>query len=367
LHASRAYINPSRCRVYIYHHNIFSSSFTKATKKLQELFASTILAFYHNLKSINLIMFVANILMLASSAAAISLPNFPDISQIFARQNTNKCPAVWTAVSAELTQTFLTNGQCNPVARSAIRAVFHDCGAWNTAQGATGGCDGSLILAGETNLRENNGLQDIAKYLFDTATKYQVGVADMIVFAGSHAIVTCPGGPRIQTYVGRNDSSVQAPPGHLPDANASADSLYKLFQDKGFDATELAALLGAHSTSNQFHFNESAAAVSLPQDSTPGIWDVKYYGETLAPPTSPPILVLPSDSKLAVHPVVGKQFQGFVNQQGKWNGKFASAMAKMTRFGSNGLVGLTDCTGALPSATNIKREMRGMPMFMPRH
>ena len=324
--------------------------------------------FYYNLRSINTIMLVTKILMLASSAVAISLPNFPDISQVFARKNSNTCPAVWTAISTELTQKFLTDGQCNPMARSAIRAVFHDCGAWNTAQGATGGCDGSLILAGETRLPENNGLQEIAKYLNDTATNYKVGVADLVVFAGSHAIVTCPGGPRIQTYIGRKDSSTQAPPGLLPDVKASADVLYKLFQDKGFDASELAALLGAHSTSNQFHFDESAANAGLPQDSTPGIWDVKYYGETITPPKSgPSILVLPSDAKLAVHPTVGKEFKGFVNQQGKWNGKFADAMAKMTRFGSNGLVGLTDCTGALPSATNIKREMRGMPMFMPRH
>lgn len=92
----------------------------------------------------------------------------------------------------------------------------------------------------------------------------------MIVFAGSHAIVTCPGGPRVQTYIGRRDSSTMAPPGLLPDVNAPADSLFKLFQDKGFDAVDLAALLGAHSTSNQFNFNTSAEAYGLPQDSTPG-------------------------------------------------------------------------------------------------
>lgn len=311
-------------------------------------------------------MHFANVLMLASSAAAISLPNLPDISQIFARQNTNKCPAVWFQVSKELTQKFLTDGQCNPDARAAIRAVFHDCGAWNTAQGAKGGCDGSLVLANETRLLpENNGLQDIGDYLQGMAGKYQVGVADMIVFAGSHAIVTCPGGPRIQTYVGRKDSNVMAPPGLLPDVNASADSLYKLFQDKGFDASDLAALLGAHSTSNQFHFDESAPNAGLPQDSTPGVWDVKYYSDTTAPPQG--VLVLPSDAKLAAHATVGKEFKSFVGNAGKWNGKFAIAMARMTRFGSDGLKGLTECTGALPSATNAKREMKGMPMFMPRH
>ncbi|MBE7181368.1 MAG: hypothetical protein INR71_09215, partial [Terriglobus roseus] len=118
------------------------------------------------------------------------------------------CPAVWTNVSSDLTGMFLANGQCNDDARAAIRAAFHDCGTWNAAQGATGGCDGSLILANEAGTRaENNGLQDISAKLLKLAQKYAVGVADMIQFAGAHAIVTCPGGPRITTYVGRNDSS----------------------------------------------------------------------------------------------------------------------------------------------------------------
>lgn len=73
-------------------------------------------------------MHLAKVLLLVSSAAAISLPNFPDISLIFARRNGNKCPAVWAQISRDLTAKFLSGGQCNPDARAAIRAVFHDCG-----------------------------------------------------------------------------------------------------------------------------------------------------------------------------------------------------------------------------------------------
>ncbi|KAF9700425.1 hypothetical protein EKO04_001980 [Ascochyta lentis] len=310
-------------------------------------------------------MHLINILLLASSAAAISLPNFPEISQLFARKDGDKCPTVWTSISKELTGKFLSDGQCNPDARAAIRAVFHDCGAWNKAQGAKGGCDGSLVLAGELSKPENNGLQDIGAYLKGRADFWKVSVADMIVFAGSHAIVTCPGGPRVQTYIGRKDSSTAAPDGLLPDVRASADSLFKLFQDKGFDAVDLAALLGAHSTSNQFHFDETAPNAGAPQDSTPGVWDVKYYAETTAPPKG--VVVLPSDAKLAAHATVGKEFKGFVGNAGKWNGKFADAMARMERFGSDGTKNLIDCTNALPSATNAKRELKAMPMFAPRH
>ena len=73
-------------------------------------------------------MHLANIFLLASSAAAVSLPNFLDITQLFARKDGSNCPAVWTSISKELTGKFLGGGECNPYARAAIRAVFHDCG-----------------------------------------------------------------------------------------------------------------------------------------------------------------------------------------------------------------------------------------------
>lgn len=168
----------------------------------------------------------------------------------------------------------------------------------------------------------------------------------------------------MKTFVGRTDSTTPAPNGLLPDVNAPAADLFKLFQDKGFDERDLAALLGAHSTSNQFNFDTSPGKQGLPQDSTPGVWDVKYYSETLNPPKG--VVVLPSDSKLANHDRVGKEFKGFVNNAGKWNGKFADAMGKMALFGSDGTNGLVDCTDSLPKATNAKRELRAMNMFAPR-
>ena len=64
------------------------------------------------------------------------------------------------------------------------------------------------------------------------------------MFAGNHAVVTCPGGPRVKTFIGRTDSTTPAPDGLLPDVNAPAAELWKLFRDKGFDERDLAALLG---------------------------------------------------------------------------------------------------------------------------
>ncbi|KAF2189039.1 class II peroxidase [Zopfia rhizophila CBS 207.26] len=302
-------------------------------------------------------MHFTNILLLVSTASAFSFPSLPRslpdasaVTDLFRRKDgDNKCPAIWSTISKDLTAMFLGNGQCNDDARAAIRAVFHDCGAWNKAQGAKGGCDGSLILAGELGRAENNGLQDISGKLQVLATK---------LFAGSHAIVSCPGGPQIKTFIGRKDSTTPAPDGLLPDVNASGDSLFKLFQDKGFDEVDLAALLGAHSTSKQFFVDQTKAGQA--QDSTPGIWDVKYYKETLNAPAD--VFVFPSDKNLASHAKVGKEFKGFVDNQGKWTGKFADAMQQMTLFGVANTNGMIDCTDALPKSTNVKREMRAMPI-----
>lgn len=241
------------------------------------------------------------------------------------------------------------------------QAAFHDCGTWNISQGPSGGCDGSLILAREAYDRpENNGLQDISNKLTNLQSKYpSIGIADLIQVAASVATVVCPGGPRVPTYVGRIDSSIPNPDGFLPDAHATAAILYKLFQDKGFDAVDLAALLGAHSTAKAFH--QPDIPVGGAQDDTPGIWDVHYYQDTLTPPND--VFPFQSDKNLAAHPIVGKAFKGFVGNQGKWNGKYADAMGRLALLGvPGGTTTLTDCTEVIPRGTNAKREIKRMPI-----
>jgi hypothetical protein len=80
----------------------------------------------------------------ASTATALSFPHTSLIANLFARKHggsggddsdatgsgasTGQCPAVWTSISKQLTEKFLSAGQCNPDARAAIRLIFHDCG-----------------------------------------------------------------------------------------------------------------------------------------------------------------------------------------------------------------------------------------------
>lgn len=72
---------------------------------------------------------------------------------------------------------------------------------------ATGGADGSLLLSSvEITRDENNGLQSYYGFLQEKYSKYksQVGAADLVQFAASVAIVSCPGGPKVPTVWERN-------------------------------------------------------------------------------------------------------------------------------------------------------------------
>ena len=122
------------------------------------------------------------ILATASIAQALQLSDITSVasnvkrsvSGFIARQES--CPAVWSEISTTLTEQYLADGQCTDAARAAIRAAFHDC--------FNGACDGSLILADECSNTENNGLQTLCSSLSDLAKDKDVGVADLIQFAG---------------------------------------------------------------------------------------------------------------------------------------------------------------------------------------
>jgi hypothetical protein len=275
---------------------------------------------------------------------------------------TKKCKAdtccVWSYISLAMTLKFTgPTLRCNDLARAAIRLGFHDAGTWSSSLAANGqdfgGADGSIVLSGtEVNRAENNGLQAIIKQMATWQKQFGVGMADLIQYGAAHAVVTCPLGPRIRTFVGRKDSKTPAPDGLLPDARASADSLISLFEDKTISGHELAALLGAHSTSKQFFFNASRSGD--PQDGTPGVWDVRFYNQTLETTGVPAkVFRLPSDVALAQHPSMSNEWSKFrlPNNVGQkhWNEDYATAYTRLSLLGVNNINNLTECTKTLPA------------------
>jgi manganese peroxidase len=180
-----------------------------------------------------------------------------------------------------------SDGTCNDLARAAVRMGFHDAGSWSKSSGS-GGADGSLVLSiDEINRPENNGMQAVRLKAIALLAKYAawgVGAADLVQYMHNAATVICPLGPRVLTYVGRKNSIFSNPKGLLPDTNSPADDLIDLFADKTINFKDLIALIGAHTTAKQRFVDASKAG--QPLDSTPGVWDVKFYSEVVTP--SPP-------------------------------------------------------------------------------
>ncbi|KAI0148540.1 ligninase H2 [Xylariaceae sp. FL1272] len=250
------------------------------------------------------------------------------------------------------------SGRCNGLARAAVRLGFHDAGAWSkevASQG--GGADGSICINDvEINQPENNGLQTIVKQMQKWYQKWnikkgytQVTYADLIQMGATIATVTCPLGPRVKSYVGRKDSSFTNHFELLPSAADSADHLIALFKNKTIFPHGLTALVGAHTSSQQFFFNTSRAGD--PQDSTPGVWDVKFYNQTLFPQSAPKrVLMFPSDLSLSVHPDTHAEWVKFTVDQEDWNEDFAREYIRLSLLGVNNINNLTECTKVLPPA-----------------
>jgi len=274
------------------------------------------------------------------------------------------CPAIWSTVATQLTPIFFnsTTGQCTALARGAIRFAFHDAATWNNTlplfQPASGGADASLLLVpSEINRPENNGLQPYWTFLnqFLTSFNGQIGAADLVYFAANAAVVLCPGGPAVTTLVGRGDSDGVTPSFEnlMPNAfgaGSDADTLVALFAAKGFDETDLAALVGAHTVSTAVG-QAPNVPVGGAQDDTPGLWDLDFYSNTLNPP--PNVFRFDSDISLSnISTTVGVAFNGFIGHLPKWQVQFQQAMLAMSTLGIPAATVRTfvDCTTSLPAA-----------------
>lgn len=228
---------------------------------------------------------------------------------------------IWKYIAQDMQKAFQgSSGRCNGMARSAVRLGFHDAGAWSKYTGGSG-ADGSFILANEITRPENHGLEEIVPIVqgwYNTYHQYGVGMADLIQMGATVATVVCPLGPRIRSFVGRKDSSTPSVMGLLPDVNSDADTLISLFQNKTIMPHGLAALVGSHTVSQQ-RFVDPARALD-PQDSTPGVWDVKFYGQTIgnAPKR---VFKFHSDVVLSTHPKISDEWNKFAAPGGQedWN------------------------------------------------
>ncbi|KAH8879806.1 peroxidase [Thozetella sp. PMI_491] len=262
---------------------------------------------------------------------------------------------IWQYIVNDMVTAYKTaSGRCNDLARASVRLGFHDCAGWSKTTGNLGGCDGSLALSSdEINRAENSGLQTVVSQMktwYNTYRSYGVGMADLIQMGATVATVTCPLGPRIRSYVGRKDSAVSAPNGLLPGVTQNANALIALFQAKTITPYGLTALIGAHTTSQQRFVDLTRAGD--PQDSTPGVWDVNFYNQTLT--KNLPLLRIfkfASDVALAADPRVATEFQQFAAPGGQddWNSDYSREYLRVSLLGVFNINNLTDCSKVLPA------------------
>ncbi|KAL5598672.1 hypothetical protein BROUX41_003414 [Berkeleyomyces rouxiae] len=287
-----------------------------------------------------------------------SEPDTNELAAISSPQCKEDTCCIWSHIADEMQALFTgPSGRCTRWARFAIRLGFHDAGAWDKFS-AYGGADGSIVLAAEERTRpDNNGLLEMIEQTEAWYHKYHddlgytaVSMADLIQLGANVATVVCPLGPRVRTFVGRQDSSEPAPRGKLPRASADAESLIQLFADKTIGSRGLVALIGAHTTSQQTTVDPARALD--PQDSTPGVWDTLYYRQTLAQNPPPRVFRFQSDVNLAAHSQTSGDFRAFAGRNGQaiWNRDYAREYVRLSLLGVNNINDLQECTKVLPQA-----------------
>jgi hypothetical protein len=289
----------------------------------------------------------------------------PPLGGLWCRMDT--C-CVWQHIANDLEDMFRGEaGRCTRLARQAVRIGFHDAGTWSKSTGHNGGgADGSIILANELSRIENSGMSDMADQYRALYTRYHdelgytsVSMADMIQLGSTVATVVCPLGPRIRTWVGRQDRWTAAPLGQLPNPFQAAESLIEMFENKTISARGLVALLGSHTTSQQHFVNTTRAGD--PQDSTPGVWDNLYFRETMAAEgnVSARLYRLESDTNLANYGSTRRDFEMYgaeADGQRIWNSDYARETIRLSLLGVNNINTMTECTRVLPKSTNTFRN-----------
>ncbi|KAI1348532.1 peroxidase [Xylaria sp. FL0043] len=257
---------------------------------------------------------------------------------------------VWYYVASKMWGDFADANGCTDLGRGAIRQGFHDAAAWDVSS-TYGGADGSLLLSDELSRSENLGLAEIGavtKGYYSTFHPYGAGMADIIQLGALVGTVACPGGPRIRAFAGRKDSARAAPPGKLPLPAMDAPALIDLFAKKTFTASDLVALVGAHTAAKQRFVDPSRA--NAPLDTDPQIWDASFYGETLTGDNKT-FFILHSDKALATYGTTQGQWKLFAGSSGQalWSPAYAQAYFRMSMLGVNNLNELTEITPVIPT------------------
>ena len=108
----------------------------------------------------------------------------------------------------------------------------------------------------------------------------------------------------------------------MPRADTDVKTMIRMFEEKGFNKSELVALTGAHTIARKLD--------RTPMDSTLGKWDHTYYTETSANETPG---FVEADKFMAQSGEVGEQWRYMGRSRGNFMSSFTPAMEKMSLMG----------------------------------
>ncbi|KAL2279137.1 hypothetical protein FJTKL_13705 [Diaporthe vaccinii] len=161
----------------------------------------------------------------------------------------------------------------------------------------------------------------------------------MIQVAGAVAIAACPPSPSLQVKVGRADVATANPTGQIPSPNSNATVIIAQFAAKGFDSSELVALVGSHSAGKNLTGTQF--------DTTPGSLDSTTFYTEVLDDDQPATLF--SDQSLSTDEATSADWTKYAGSQDSWNTDFAAAMEKMALLGVDE-ASLIDCTDTVFAA-----------------
>ncbi|ONM60657.1 peroxidase3 [Zea mays] len=306
------------------------------------------------------------LLCLAAVASAQLSPTFYDSS----------CPNALSTIKSAVNAAVQKE---NRMGASLLRLHFHDC--------FVQGCDASVLLAdnaatgftGEQGAAPNagslRGFDVIAniKAQVEAVCKQTVSCADILAVAARDSVVAL-GGPSWTVPLGRRDSttaSLSLANSDLPPPFFNLGQLITAFGNKGFTATEMATLSGAHTIGqaqcknfrdhiyNDTNINQGFASslkANCPRPTgsgdgnlapldttTPYSFDNAYYSNLLSQKG-----LLHSDQELFNGGSTDNTVRNFASNSAAFSSAFAAAMVKMGNLspltGSQGQIRLTCST-----------------------
>lgn len=234
--------------------------------------------------------------------------------------------SVTEAMSSDFTLQVPT---CNDIARSWIRAAFHDAGTFDLAKN-TGGMDGSLQF--ELDRPENKGLEETVKFYKTMASKHKISMADALAFGGRLAFQACTGQTLSSFQMGRKDATTANERGKLPNPGDAVDATINNFVVRmGFSMMDTVALIGgSHSTA--FTHRENSGLTPGRLDSTPDKCDSVYFRE-LGTPARGGEVRIEADRNMLKNTRMASVISQFANNESSMLQAYSRAYARMLNMG----------------------------------